>query len=114
MAAAARRGGRGLTGLAARDDNSRFKRVLFAPAPPRRPGPARGRPRVTNGIPEPSSCATPVPTVLPASPPLRWPRPDRKSVVSGKSVAVRVVMGGRRIIKKKKKPDNKKETHKRK
>src|SRR3546814_9412664 len=50
MVAAARRGGRGLTGLAARDDNSRFKRVLFAPAPPRRPGPARGRPRVTNGI----------------------------------------------------------------
>src|SRR3546814_16079658 len=28
---------------------------------------------------------------------------DRKSVVSGKSVAVRVVLGGRRIIKKKKK-----------
>src|SRR3546814_13408313 len=28
---------------------------------------------------------------------------DRKSVVSGKSVSVRVVLGGRRIIKKKKK-----------
>src|SRR3546814_16949861 len=31
-------------------------------------------------------------------------RPDRKSVVSGKSVSVRVDLGGRRIIKKKKKP----------
>src|SRR3546814_13643877 len=30
--------------------------------------------------------------------------PDRKSVVSGKSVSVRVDLGGRRIIKKKKKP----------
>src|SRR3546814_13402057 len=30
-------------------------------------------------------------------------RPDRKSVVSGKSVSVRVDLGGRRIIKKKKK-----------
>src|SRR3546814_18673612 len=29
-------------------------------------------------------------------------KPDRKSVVSGKSVAVRVDLGGRRIIKKKK------------
>src|SRR3546814_18877323 len=29
-------------------------------------------------------------------------RPDRKSVVSGKSVSVRVDLGGRRIIKKKK------------
>src|SRR3546814_18604151 len=29
------------------------------------------------------------------------PRPDRKSVVSGKSVSVRVDLGGRRIIKKK-------------
>src|SRR3546814_7681312 len=31
------------------------------------------------------------------------PRPDRKSVVSGKSVSVRVDLGGRRIIKKKNK-----------
>src|SRR3546814_15789791 len=30
--------------------------------------------------------------------------PDRKSVVAGKSVSVRLVFGGRRIIKKKKKP----------
>src|SRR3546814_18055746 len=30
-----------------------------------------------------------------------WPRLDRKSVVSGKSVSVRVDLGGRRIIKKK-------------
>src|SRR3546814_19163019 len=30
-------------------------------------------------------------------------QPDRKSVVSGKSVSVRVDLGGRRIIKKKKK-----------
>src|SRR3546814_14408881 len=35
----------------------------------------------------------------------QWRRPpgDRKSVVSGKSVSVRVDLGGRRIIKKKKK-----------
>src|SRR3546814_18655513 len=31
----------------------------------------------------------------------RGPMPDRKSVVSGKSVSVRVDLGGRRIIKKK-------------
>src|SRR3546814_20602069 len=31
------------------------------------------------------------------------PRPDRKSVVQGKSVSVRVDLGGRRILKKKKK-----------
>src|SRR3546814_20572076 len=31
------------------------------------------------------------------------PRPDRKSVVQGKSVSVRVDLGGSRIIKKKKK-----------
>src|SRR3546814_13129405 len=31
------------------------------------------------------------------------PSPDRKSVVEGKSVSVRVDLGGRRIIKKKKK-----------
>src|SRR3546814_19850387 len=31
------------------------------------------------------------------------PRPDRKSVVEGKSVSVRVDLGGRRIIKKKNK-----------
>src|SRR3546814_11788907 len=31
---------------------------------------------------------------------------DRKSVVSGKSVSVRVALGGRRIIKKKTKQDN--------
>src|SRR3546814_12762421 len=31
-----------------------------------------------------------------------WPELDRKSVASGKSVAVRVDLGGRRIIKKKK------------
>src|SRR3546814_14837027 len=35
--------------------------------------------------------------------PARWhARPDRKSVASGKSVSVRVDLGGRRIIKKKK------------
>src|SRR3546814_12643753 len=38
---------------------------------------------------------------LPSAPSLR----DRKSVVSGKSVSVRVDLGGRRIIKKKKKKD---------
>src|SRR3546814_17970086 len=32
-----------------------------------------------------------------------WRGPDRKSVVSGKSVSVRVDLGGRRIIKKKNK-----------
>src|SRR3546814_18194748 len=32
--------------------------------------------------------------------------PDRKSVVSGKSVSVRVDLGGRRLIKKKKKLNN--------
>src|SRR3546814_19757534 len=31
----------------------------------------------------------------------RFPAPDRKSVVSGKSVSVRVDLGGRRVIKKK-------------
>src|SRR3546814_13457611 len=35
--------------------------------------------------------------------PLRAPRVDRKSVVEGKSVSVRVALGGGRIIKKKKK-----------
>src|SRR3546814_5011313 len=35
------------------------------------------------------------------------PEPDRKSVVSGKSVTVRVDLGGRRIIKKKKKTNKK-------
>src|SRR3546814_11785666 len=39
------------------------------------------------------------------------PRPDRKSVVSGKSVSVRVDLGGRRIIKKKKTREN---THRKK
>src|SRR3546814_15497687 len=34
---------------------------------------------------------------------------DRKSVVSGKSVSVRVVLGGRRIIKKKNIQENNKE-----
>src|SRR3546814_16332368 len=33
--------------------------------------------------------------------------PDRTSVVSGRSVSVRVNLGGRRIIQKKKKHDNK-------
>src|SRR3546814_13617082 len=33
--------------------------------------------------------------------PFAWVQPDRKSVVSGKSVSVRVDSGGRRIIKKK-------------
>src|SRR3546814_18491129 len=33
---------------------------------------------------------------------VRFPRRDRKSVVQGKSVSVRVALGGRRIIKKKK------------
>src|SRR3546814_19123599 len=37
-------------------------------------------------------------------------RADRKSVVSGKSVSVRVDHGGRRIIKKKKKANNKDKT----
>src|SRR3546814_15582475 len=36
----------------------------------------------------------------------RDPRRDRKSVVSGKSVSVRVDLGGRRIIKKKSKQCN--------
>src|SRR3546814_15633676 len=35
---------------------------------------------------------------------------DRKSVVSGKSVSVRVALGGRRIIKKKKRPPYKNPT----
>src|SRR3546814_17339706 len=42
------------------------------------------------------------PPAPPAPPPDRAPRPaclDRKSVVSGKSVSVRVDLGGRRIIK---------------
>src|SRR3546814_19759929 len=33
--------------------------------------------------------------------PWHWLRPDRKSVVEGKSVSVRVDLGGRRFIKKK-------------
>src|SRR3546814_18063529 len=37
--------------------------------------------------------------VAAADPPIR---PDRKSVVSGKSVSLRIVLGGRRIHKKKK------------
>src|SRR3546814_17154887 len=37
--------------------------------------------------------------------------PDRKSVVSGKSVSVRVDLGGRRIIKKKKEQTNKKKKY---
>src|SRR3546814_21170343 len=41
-----------------------------------------------------------------ASPPGRWPA-DRKSVVSGKSVSVRVDLGGRRILKKKTKLNTK-------
>src|SRR3546814_19270836 len=49
--------------------------------------------------------------LLPALGGLLWltsgPRVDRKSVVSGKSVSVRVDLGGRRIIKKKKKIDYK-------
>src|SRR3546814_19686642 len=36
---------------------------------------------------------------------------DRKSVVSGKSVSVRVDLGGRRIIKTKKKTRDRKKTH---
>src|SRR3546814_14303382 len=35
-----------------------------------------------------------------------YPEADRKSVVSGKSVSVRVDLGGRRIIKKKKKEEH--------
>src|SRR3546814_6802437 len=38
--------------------------------------------------------------------PHRPPPRDRKSVVSGKSVSVRVVLGGRRIIKQKKELDS--------
>src|SRR3546814_12153284 len=45
-----------------------------------------------------------VPTVLHGS-------GDRKSVVSGKSVSVRVALGGRRIIKKKMKLINRRITH---
>src|SRR3546814_16644219 len=40
------------------------------------------------------------------SPDLLHVEQDRKSVVSGKSVSVRVDLGGRRIIKKKKKKNN--------
>src|SRR3546814_14841875 len=51
-------------------------------------------------------CPRPSPPVTPCAPiprdARRRPRPDRKSVVSGKSVSVRVDLGGRRIIKKKK------------
>src|SRR3546814_7591458 len=46
----------------------------------------------------------------PLTPPSRARPPDRKSVVSGKSVSVRVDLGGRRIIKKKKKKDSKHQT----
>src|SRR3546814_20575976 len=38
-------------------------------------------------------------------------RPDRKSVVSGKSVSVRVDLGGRRIIKKKTNKKNRSHTN---
>src|SRR3546814_15508211 len=41
-----------------------------------------------------------------AAMPLSFDREDRKSVVSGKSVSVRVDLGGRRIIKKKRKSTN--------
>src|SRR3546814_14840816 len=40
-----------------------------------------------------------------------WSLSDRKSVVWGKSVSVRVDLGGRRIVKKKKKQKTKEETH---
>src|SRR3546814_10990058 len=52
----------------------------------------------------------PIKQVAPAEPLARWPMTlntgryrdqDRKSVVEGKSVSVRVALGGRRIIKKK-------------
>src|SRR3546814_17554793 len=46
------------------------------------------------------------PCPFPAFSPGSAPGPDRKSVVSGKSVSVRVDLGGRRLIKKKKKRDD--------
>src|SRR3546814_15740939 len=43
----------------------------------------------------------------------RLHRPDRKGVVKGKAVSVRLVMGGRRLLKKKKTvPSNRKIQHK--
>src|SRR3546814_20864085 len=42
--------------------------------------------------------------LLPVPPPAEARHIDRKSVVSGKSVCVRVALGGRRIIHKKKTP----------
>src|SRR3546814_18770125 len=50
---------------------------------------------------------TPSRRPIPAIPACRWG--DRKSVVSGKSVSVRVDLGGRRIIKKKNNNDTKDE-----
>src|SRR3546814_16328149 len=77
---------------AARPARVRLRRAAAPTAsPPRRPPP-----------PSPPT---------PANRARAWPRPgsragyccvDRKSVVSGKSVSVRVDLGGRRIIKKKK------------
>src|SRR3546814_19641766 len=59
--------------------------------------------------------STPAPSSAGSCPPMcprirsprsrTWPR-DRKSVVWGKSVSVRVDIGGRRILKKKKKSNN--------
>src|SRR3546814_11136463 len=43
----------------------------------------------------------------------RHSRPDRKSVVSGTSVSVRVALGGRRIIKKTKQNDTYRQQHSR-
>src|SRR3546814_9278898 len=66
---------------------------------------ARGRAGQTKETPRPA-LPTPPParSFRHARPPAsgRGRRRDRKSVVSGKSVAVRVDIGGRRIIKKKK------------
>src|SRR3546814_15633039 len=51
-----------------------------------------------------SSIADPAPRRSPAACPIRVaPREDRKSVVYGKSVSVRVALGGRRTHKKKNK-----------
>src|SRR3546814_12365773 len=58
-----------------------------------RRGPCRGRSGWTRPPPPSSRCSLPA----------RYCRTDRKSVVLGKSVSVRVDLGGRRIIQKKKK-----------
>src|SRR3546814_16110796 len=101
-------------------------RVARSRAPRKVRAPRKRRCRVTPGGGDPRESATesrpPMPhgagkgervrqerTARPATAAAWQTPPDRKSGVSGKSVSVRVDIGGRRIIKKKKHRKNKKQ-----